>query len=152
MPFANKFKFTLGIPDAGKRLGDFLVESTSVRHAPQGDGRYEYPVELVLDGPGGKQAVSKTIRDRFGGFRTTFSGYGNPYQLRFGRFEVESLGDRRYRVSSRGIGGRFDLAKELRRFVDYAEANGVRADGSLIEPYIEAYRKDVTRRKPSLPY
>lgn len=152
MPFANKFRFTLRIPEAGETLGGFVVESSSVKDEPQGDGRYEYPIEMVLAGPGGKQGLGRMVREEFAGFRTTFSAYGNAYQLRLGRFTVEGLGGRRYRVIATGLGTRIDLEKELRRFTTYAVERGKSADASLIDAYVEDYRKDVTRKNPELPY
>ncbi len=152
MPFANKYRFTMRIPEPGGRIGDFVVESCDVGHEGRTDGIYDYPIRIVLSGAGGQQAVRKTIREQLSRGRTTFSGYGNPYQLRFGRFEVESLGDRRYLVTACGVGFRFDLERELRRFAQFAQMNGVTANEALIERYLEAYSRDVTRRNPDLEY
>ena len=150
MPFANKYRFAMQIPEAGRSLGGFLVESSEVAHHERGDGTIEYPVTLVLVGPGGKPAVRKAIIERFGRGRTTFSGFGNPYQLHFGRFEVESLGARRYQVTALGTGARIDLERELRRFVAYARARRKVANESLLTAYLADYRRDVTRRNPEL--
>ena len=95
MPFANKFRFTMRLPEPGEQIGDFTVESCSVEHAPSGYGRYEYPVEIVLRGKGGQQGVRSAIKSLLVPVKTTFSAYGNAYQLRFGKMEVDSLGDRR---------------------------------------------------------
>ncbi len=150
MPFANKYRFTMQIPEAGRPLGEFLVESSEVAHHERGDGTIEYPVTLVLAGPGGRAAVRKTVGERFGRCRTTFSGFGNPYQLHFGRFEVESLGARRYRVTALGTGVRIDLERELRRFLAYARARRKPANDELLTTYIADYRRDVTLRHPEL--
>ena len=152
MPFAKTYRFTLQIPEAGRSLGGFLVESSDVSHDERGDGTIRYPVTLVLAGPGGKSAVRKEVSERFGPGRTTFSGFGNPYQLQFGRFEVQSLGARRYRVTAVGTGARIDLERELRRFVAYARARGEAPDDALLTAYLEDYRRDVTRRNPELAY
>jgi hypothetical protein len=152
MPFAHKYRFTMRIPEAGGMIGPFAVESSEVSHEPIGNGRYDYPIQLVLVGPGGKQAVAKTLRQEFGRNRTTFSGYGNPYQLQFGSFTVESLGDRRYRVTGCGAGSRFDLDRELERFVTYAGLRGRPADSTLIDQYLEDYKRDITRKNPELEY
>ena len=150
MPFANKYRFTMRMPCSGETLGDFVVEECTVEHEEHGNGTISYPMTIVLRGPGGGQAVRRTIRERFAGGHTTFSGYGNPYQLQFGRFDVESLGYRRYRVTGCGTGVRFDLARELRRFVAYASACDRQIDESLIGSYLESYKRDVTRRNPEL--
>jgi hypothetical protein len=38
------------------------------------------------------QGVRRAVREHLDHGRTTFSGFGNPYQLRFGSFQVESPG------------------------------------------------------------
>jgi len=45
----------------------------------------------------------------------TFSGYGNPYQLWCGKPAIDSLGDRRYRVTADGAGARVYSREELER-------------------------------------
>ena len=150
MPFANKYRFAMGMPCAGDTVGEFVVEACTVEHEEHGNGTISYPMTIVLRGAGGRQTVSRTIRERFARGHTTFSGYGNPYQLQFGRFDVESLGDRRYRVTGCGTGVRIDLERELRRFVAYASACDRQPDESLIADYLESYKRDVTRRHPEL--
>ena len=140
------------IPDPGGQIGGFVVESCDVGHQSRTDGIYDYPIRIVLTGTGGQQAVRKAIREHLSRGRTTFSGYGNPYQLRFGRFEVERLGDRRYLVTASGVGFRFDLDRELRRFARFAEMHGTEANETLIDQYLEAYGKDVHRKNPDLEY
>jgi len=140
------------IPGASGRIGAFSVESCEVGHEERGDGTIDYPVSMVLAGKGGAQGVRKAIREHLDRGRTTFSGFGNPYQLRLGRFEVESLGGSRYRVTARGIGVRIDLERELRRFVAYARLRRKPAAGALIAAYLEDYRRDATRKTPELEY
>lgn len=152
MPFARKYQFTMRIPGASGRVGAFSVESCEVGHDERGDGTIDYPVSMVLSGKGGAQGVRKAVREHLDRGRTTFSGFGNPYQLRFGRFEVESLGGSRYRVTSRGIGVRIDLERELRRFVAYARLRRKPATGALVAAYLEDYRRDVTRKTPEIEY
>lgn len=152
MPFARKYQFTMRIPEAGGRVGGFAVRSCLVRHRERGDGTIDYPVSMVLEGPGGRQALQKAIRAELDRGRTTFSGFGNPYQLRFGRFEVRSLGRNRYRVAARGIGVRIDLERELRRFVAYARLRRKAAGGALIPAYLQDYRRDIARKSPELEY
>ena len=152
MPFAKKYQFTMRIPAAGGHLGAFDVESCDVGHDEHGDGTIDYPVSMVIEGKGGAQGVRKAIREHLDHGRTTFSGFGNPYQLRFGRFEVESIGNGRYRVTALGLGVRIDLERELRRFVAYARLHRKPADGALIAAYLEDYRRDITRKSPELEY
>ena len=59
-----------------------------------------YPVRLLLRGPGGRQAVLRVFKALLSSHPMTFSGYGNPYQLSFGKAEVESLGEQRYAVTA----------------------------------------------------
>lgn len=152
MPFANKYRFAMRFPEPGDRIGELQVESCEVGHEEYGDGTIRYPMSIVLAGPGGKQGVAKTVRSCLDHGHTTFSGFGNPYQLRLGRFKVESLGNGRYRVTGCGTGVRFDLERELHRFAAYAQLHGRPADEELIQDYVEAYRRDVTRRRPELEY
>lgn len=152
MPFAQKYQFTMRIPKAGGHIGAFLVESCHVEHDERGDGTIDYPVSMVLVGPGGQQRVRKAIRDQFGRGRTTFSGFGNPYQLHFGRFEVESLGGSRYRVTAHGKGVRIDLERELHRFIAYARLRRKPAGTALVATYLEDYKRDITRKSPELEY
>jgi hypothetical protein len=152
MPFARKYQFAMRIPGPGGRVGDFGVDACTVGHEERGDGTIDYPISMVLVGAGGQQAVRRAIREQLVRGRTTFSGFGNPYQLRFGRFEVESLGRSRYRVTARGIGVRIDLERELTRFVEYARMRHRPAGSALIEAYLQDYRRDSTRKSPELEY
>jgi hypothetical protein len=140
------------MPKPGGRIGDFVVESCDVGHDEHGDGTIDYPISIVLAGRGGVQGIRKAVRGHMDRGRTTFSDFGNPYQLRFGRFEVEALGDGRYRVTAHGTGVRIDLERELLRFVAYARLRRAPADEALITSYLEEYRRDVTRRNPELEY
>ena len=152
MPFAEKFRFTMRIPQAGDRFGPFEVESSEVAHHPLGEGRYEYPVTLVLIGPGGKQGVKNALRPILTSKHTTFSGYGNPYQMSFGKSDVVGLGNRRYKVVAQGIGVRIYLERELRRFLNYAGKRNMPMDESAIAGYLEDYQKDARKKRPELDY
>ena len=152
MPFATKFRAMMDFPFAGDTVGDFVVESVDVQHEPRGSGRYDYPVRIVLRGPGGQQAVRRTLKDLLCSHCTTFSGYGNPYQLWFARPEIESLGDRRYAVTVEGAGSRVFLEDELERFLGYLGETGQLAAPldpvareTLVEEYLEGYRGEVKR-------
>lgn len=153
MPFADKFRAMLGFPFAGEAIGAFLVESVDVRHESGGAGRYVYPVRMVLRGPGGRQEVLRALKALLVSHPMTFSGYGNPYQLWFGKPEVESLGDQRYAVTVEGAGARVFLTEELERFLAYLEAQGrlaTPAEGasreSLVEAYLERYKAEIQRQ------
>jgi hypothetical protein len=108
---------------------------------------------MVLQGLGGKAGVRRTLKEFFARHPTTFSGYGNPYQLWFLKPEVESLGDKRYAVTVRGAGARFYLEQDLARFLDYLAAEGALAGepdeadrAALIERYLEAYKAEIARQ------
>jgi hypothetical protein len=153
MPFAKKFRAMMDFPFAGDTIGDFDVESVDVRDVPGGSGRYAYAVRLVLRGPGGQRGVRSALKALFSSHPTTFSGYGNPYQLWFGKPEIESLGDKRYLVRVQGAGARVFLADELQRFLAYLDEQGLLATRSeraapeaLVETYMEGYRAEIRRK------
>ena len=153
MPFAKKFQAMMDFPFAGDTVGGFSVESVGVRDERGGSEGYEYAVCMVLRGTGGKQGVKRALQSLFSSHPTTFSGYGNPYQLWFRKPEIESLGDKRYAVRVQGAGARVYLAPELERFVGYLEKEGHLAIGSdpwvretLVETYLEQYRAEIRRK------
>ena len=151
MPFANKFRAMMGLPVPGDSIGDFVAESVQVEDVGSGWDGYAYSVRMVLRGPGGKAAVRRTLKPVLAQRITTFSGYGNPYQLWFGKPEIESLGDRRYAVEVDGAGARIELEVDLERFLGYLTGEGpavLHPDSAaqLIETYLEEYRSDVLRR------
>jgi hypothetical protein len=147
MPFANKFRAMMDFPFPGESVGPFTVEQVSVGCDPAGSGRYTYPISLVLRGKGGQQGVKAALRELLTARRTTFSAYGNGYQLWFARPQIESLGGRRYRVTVEGAGARVALKAELHRFAEYLEERRALAGGGaeLVEEYLEGYRGDVRR-------
>jgi hypothetical protein len=124
MPFAKKFRAMMDFPFAGDVVGDFVVERVDVRDEPHGSGQYGYAVRMTLCGPGGQQGVRRALKALFSSHPMTFSGYGNPYQLWFGKPEIESLGDKRYAVQVKGAGARVFLEDELRRFLEYLDEEG----------------------------
>ena len=150
MPFANKFRAMMDFPFPGDTLGGFAVESVDVHDewgAPDG---YVYGVQMVLRGPGGEQGVRRALKLLCSQHPTTFSGYGNPYQLWFRKPEIESLGDKRYAVSVKGAGHRFFLEQDLDRFLLYLGQKGRLADqpgpavrAALIEEYLNEYRAEI---------
>jgi hypothetical protein len=153
MPFANKFRAMMDFPFARDTVGDFAVESVDVRDERGGSEGYVYAVRIVLRGPGGKQGVRRALKPLFSSHPTTFSGYGNPYQLWFKKPEIESLGDKRYAVSVKGAGARIYLAPELDRFLGYLEDKGhlaAQPDSpireAVVETYLEQYRAEIRRQ------
>jgi hypothetical protein len=150
MPFANKFRAMMAFPMAGDTLGDFAVESVDVRDVHESIAGHGYAIEMVLCGPGGKQGVQRALKPLFTQKPMTFSGFGNPYQLWFGRPEVVSLGERRYAVSALAYGARVWLAPEFERLLAYLGAKGQLGEAAdpcarpgLIEGYLEEYRHDI---------
>lgn len=153
MPFANKFRAMMDFPFAGETLGGFTVESVDVRDDPDAPGTYAYSVRMTLRGPGGRQGVRRALKPLFATHPTTFSWYGTPYQLWFGKATIESLGDKRYAVSVAGAGARIFLADELLRFLAYlheeghlAARPGGEAGNTLVEAYLARYRSEIKRK------
>jgi hypothetical protein len=153
MPFAGKFRAMMDLPLVGDTVGGFAVESVDVSHESCGPGLYTYSARITLHGPGGKQGVRQALKALLSSHPTTFSGYGNPYQLWFGRPEIESLGDKRYAVRVQGAGARVFLEDELHRFLRYlneTEQLASRPDQAvretLVETYLEQYRAEIRRK------
>jgi hypothetical protein len=151
MPFANKFRAMMDLPLPGDTVGDFTVESVEVNDEPREWWGYAYAVRIVVHGPGGKAGVRRALAPLLSKRVTTFSSYGNPYQLFFDRPEVESLGDRRYAVAVGGAGVRIELEGELERFAGHVGTEGAmsRPPNSAVPEvvaYLEGYRAEVQRR------
>jgi hypothetical protein len=152
MPFADKFRAMMDFPFPGDILGDFVVESVDVSHHGGTAGMYCYDVRLVLNGPGGQQGVRRALKALLSSHPTTFSGYGNPYQLWFGKPQIESLGDSRYEVQVEGGGARTYLQDDLARFLDYLVAEKIATvdpepavQAEQVETYLEQYRAEIKR-------
>jgi hypothetical protein len=153
MPFADKFRAMMDFPFPGDTVDGFRVESVDVGHESGGPGIYKYAVRLVLAGPGGQQGVKQALRPLFAAHCTTFSGYGNPYQLWFGRPEIENLGDNRYAVTVEGAGARTFLEDDLERFLAHLTdesplpaPSDAAARKALVEAYLNEYRAEIKRR------
>jgi len=153
MPFASKFRAMMGFPFPGDEIGSFTVESVEVSDERGGAAGYIYDVRMVLHGLGGQQGVRRALRPLFEQRVTTFSGYGNPYQLWFRKPSYESLGDKRYEVRVKGAGERIYLEPELERFLAYLEADGHLADAdgtaerkALVDAYLEGYKTEILRK------
>lgn len=154
MPFAKNFAATFSLPFPGDSLEGFAVESVEVRDEPASvEGLHRYSLRMVLCGPGGQQGVRRALQTLLGGQPTTFSAYGNPYQLWCDRPQIEPLGDRRYAVTGCAAGMRIALQSELVRFLAYLEAAGRLAPSSdgasheaLAEAYQEAYAEETYRQ------
>lgn len=150
MPFANKFRAMTNFPFPGDIVGDLTVESVDVRDEQGGAEGYVYGVSMVLHRPGGQQRVQRALKALFAQHPTTFSGYGNPYQLWFKKPEIESLGDQRYAVRVKGAGMRVYLEPELARFLKHlADAHQLTttlnpaAQETLVTAYLEQYRAEI---------
>ena len=153
MPFAIKFRAMMDLPLAGETVGGLIVERVEVGHEGKGPGLYGYAVRIVLQGPGGQEGVRRALKALFASHPLTFSGYGNPYQLWFGKPEIESLGEQRYAVSAEGAGARVFLEEELQRFLGYLAENGQLAAGreqtggeTLVRAYLQEYRAEIGRK------
>ena len=147
MPFAIKFRATMGFPFPGDELDGLVVESVDVRNIHGGRGGYRYDVHMVLCGPGGQAAVRQAIKPLCEAHPTTFSGYGNPYQLWLQKPEIESLGDKRYAISAQGAGARIWLKQELVRLLDYMDERGAlpeELDLPAREAFLSAYLGEYT--------
>jgi hypothetical protein len=151
MPFAPKFRAMLDFPFPGDTIGDFIVEDVEVWDEKEDSEGHTYGIRMVVRGPGGKQAVQHVLRPLFTRHPTTFSGYGNPYQLWVARSEVTPLGDKRYEVRAKGMGVRTYPEPDLNRFLAHLERNGHLAvpldpadREALIEDYLERYRREIS--------
>ena len=152
MPFADKFRAMVDFPFPGDSLGNFIVEDVEASHHGGTAGVYAYDVRLVLRGPGGQQGVRRALKPLLDRHPTTFSGYGNPYQLWFAKPQIESLGDQRYEVRVEGGGARTYLGDDLERFLDYLVAEGIAtvapepaAQAEQVAAYLEQYRAEIAR-------
>jgi hypothetical protein len=141
-----------GFPFPGDHIGAFVVESATVSHHRGSAGSYRYDVHLVLHGPGGQQGVRRALKPLLAQHPTTFSGYGNSYQLWFDKPEIESLGNGRYAVQVEGGGARTYLEDDLQRFLEYLAAQGMAIVGSEpaaqskeVQAYLDQYRAEVKR-------
>jgi len=153
MPFAKKFRAMMDFPFPGDTIGSFTVESVEVNDERGGSAGYIYDVRMVLRGLGGRQGVRKTLRPFFAQRLTTFSGYGNPYQLWFRKPSYESLGDKRYEARVKGAGERIYLDPELSRFLSHLQAEGHLAElddpaerEALVAAYMEGYKTEIQRK------
>lgn len=99
MPLAKKFRAMMDFPFPGDTMGNFIVESVDVYVVKEDKGGIVYGVRMALSGPGKVQNVQQAIKALFSQHPTTFSGFGNPYQLWFMKPEIESLGEQRYAVT-----------------------------------------------------
>lgn len=153
MPFAPKFRAMMDFPFPGDTVGDFVVESVEVRDVREDVEGHVYAVQMTLRGSGGRQGVQRALKPLLTAHPTTFSGYGNPYQLWFCKPEIESLGDSRYEVRVKGMGVRIHLAPELARFLSYLDEQGhlsgqrdPSGQEALVETYLAQYRAEIERR------
>jgi len=153
MPLAKKFRAMMNFPFAGDAVGAFTVESVDVYVVKEEAGEIEYGGRMVLSGPGEAQDVRRALKAFFKQHPTTFSGFGNPYQLWFRKPETESLGKGRYAVNVKGAGVRFDLEPDLIRFLQYLnEENQLAAPSdastqeTIVKAYLKRYRSEIQSR------
>lgn len=153
MPFAPKFRAMMGFPFAGETIGDYAVESVDVTDEHGDTGRYAYHARMVLRGPGGAEGVRRALKGMFAQHPMTFSGYGNPYQLWFGKPTIGALGDKGYEVNVDGASARVYLEDELERLLAYLEERGLLAEEvcgadreGLVEAYLDGYRAEIKRK------
>jgi hypothetical protein len=151
MPFATKFRAMMGFPFAGDTLGDLIVERVDVRDEPSAcPGVHAYVAEMILSGPGGQKGVRDALKPLLARHPFTFSGYGNPYHLWFGKPEIESLGDRRYAVRVQGAGARIPMEEELARLLEHLCGEGLlaldeAARDELVQRYLADYQAEIRR-------
>lgn len=152
MPLAKKFSAMMNFPFPGDTVGDFTVESVDVYVVKEDAGIIEYGGRMVLSGPGRAQDVRRALKAFFSQHVSTFSGYGNPYQLWFRKPQIGSLGEGRYTVNVKGAGVRTYLEPELRRFLQYLHEKGhlavpsdTAAQDTFIEDYMKRYRLEISR-------
>jgi hypothetical protein len=123
LPFAKKFKKCMELPEEGDLAEGFSIESIKVGHIGIHQGIYDYPTELIIKGKGGKLGVRKAFKPIFDKKSTTFSGYGNPYQCRGSKMEIERLIEGKYLIKVRGVCVRVFLKEELIKFAQYLSKN-----------------------------
>lgn len=153
MPFAKNFAASFSLPFPGDALEGFAVESIEARDEPASiEGLHRYSVRMVLRGPGGQTGVRRAVQALLGRQPTTFSAYGNPYQLWCEKPQIEPLGERRYAVTAVGGGTRLFLAEELERFLGFLGEGGHLAaplEGAdreaLVADYLQGYAAVVRR-------
>jgi hypothetical protein len=154
MPFAKKFRAMMDFPFAGDQLDAFTVESVGVCDQQTGSEGYIYDVDIVLEGPGGQRGVRQALKALFSKHLTTFSAYGNAYQLWFRKpsLDIESLGGKRYAVRVKGAGERIALRPELDRFLEYLETEEMLSPSTqvdrekLVAEYLEHYQMEIRRK------
>jgi hypothetical protein len=99
--------------------------------------------------------VKQTFKAFFQARRTLFSGYGNPYQCRHGKMEVQNLGNGKFSIISRGVCIRVYLKSELERFIKHLRASYLLIEGTdeakwktIIDNYMKEYEKFTSRANP----
>ncbi|MBT3273648.1 MAG: hypothetical protein HN368_10865 [Spirochaetales bacterium] len=149
MPFANKFIKTMGLPRIGEKLDEFMVTAVEVGHVGTGPGQYRYPIRLVLQGKGGCAGAKAAVRNLFSEVKTTFSGYGNPYQLYVGKYDAKGIGDQCYEITAEGFGARIYLDQEFRRFLRFLEhSQRIHIRPAVLDEYLREYQAETTRKNP----
>ena len=148
MPFAKKYYRVMKFPKEGDIIDSFAVLSINVTHNNLKSGIYEYPTEIIVEGKGGKTRIKAVFKKYFDQRITTFSGYGNPYQMYGGGFEIIALDKNRYKIKAKGIGVRIYLRRELNQFFKFLVENNFSVkkfdeivQEKIIDDYISKYQK-----------
>jgi hypothetical protein len=153
MPLAKKFRAMMNFPFPGDTVGIFTVESVDVWVVKEDAGGIEYGARMVLSGPGKAQDVGRELKAFVKQHPTTFSGFGNPYQLWFRKPEIESLGEGRYAVNVKGAGVRTYPEPDFLHFLQYLNEQGylvapsdTPAQETLVKAYLKRYRSEIQSR------
>ena len=148
MPFAKKYYRVMKFPKEGEVIDGFTVLSITITHNNVKSGIYEYPTEIIAEGKGGKTKVKDVFKKYFDQRITTFSGYGNPYQMHGGRIEIIALNNKKYKIKAKGIGVRIYLRRELNQFLKFLVENNLIVKNldeivreEIIDDYISRYQK-----------
>ena len=149
MPFAKNFAASFSLPFPGDALEGFAVESIEARDEPASiEGLHRYSVRMVLRGPGGQTGVRRAVQALLGRQPTTFSAYGNPYQLWCEKPQIEP---RRARYAVTACGAGCASPGGMMRFLGYLEACGRLApaeDGPRTRRWPRRMKRR-TRRRPT---
>lgn len=144
MPFADQFQRCMNLPHEGEVLNDFLVQSIKISHRNLLDGVYFFPIELIVIGEGGKQDLLKAFKPVFTKVISLFTEYGNLYQCRNHKLQIEKIAPKTFRLTTTGIGCRIYPKQELEAFIQFLkDSTGFFELNSevLIASYLDSYQK-----------
>lgn len=146
MPFAEQFQRCMKLPHEGEMIEKFLVQTIKVSHKNLLDGVYSFPVEVIIIGEGGKQEVVKVFKPIFNKVISLYTEYGNLYQCRTEKLDVESIAPKTFKLTTTGIGCRIYPKKELEAFIQFLKVYtgfmALNAD-AIITTYLDYYQKSL---------